>query len=263
SGGARASRTCSTPRRSSSSSTPPGPAATRSSRGFAAGGLALGGAVSGGLTGQIDAPQIVDMVARVGGEGARPVDFFVNFLLSMLAWIVAAYGMVAALRLRSEESSGRADLVLVTPVSRARWALGHLVIAAAGSAVVLAALGAATGVGYALSTGDLGGLPRVLGGALAYLPAVWVMTGIAAALAGLLPRLAIAAWGVWTVFILLDVFGMLGQVDETLLNVIPFVHVPWVVLGQTAAVPLAGLTAVAAALAALGVAGLRRRDLVI
>ena len=146
-------------------------------------------------------------------------------------------------------------------MSRARWALSHLVIAAAGPAVVLAALGTATGLGYGLSTGDLGRLPQVLGGALVYLPAVWVMTGIAAALVGLLPRLAMAGWGVWTVFILLDVFGMLGQVDERLLNVIPFVHVPWVVLGQMSTAPLVGLAAVAAVLTALGVVGLRRRDL--
>ncbi|MBB6347636.1 ABC transporter permease [Nonomuraea muscovyensis] len=231
------------------------------SAGFAVGGLALGGAVSGGLEGQIDAPQIMDMIAKVGGEHAGPADFFLNYLLSMLAWIVAAYGIVSALRLRSEESAGRADLVLVTPVSRARWALSHLVIAAAGPAVVLAALGAATGLGYGLSAGDLGRLPQVLGAALAYLPAVWAMTGIAAALAGLLPRLASASWGVWTAFILLDVFGTLGQVDETLLTIIPFVHVPWVVLGQTSTAPLAVLTAVAAALTALGIVGLRRRDL--
>lgn len=231
------------------------------SAGFGVGGLALGGAVTGGLDGQIDAPEIMDMITRVGGRDARPVDFILNFLLSMLAWIVAAYGITSALRLRAEETAGRADLVLVTPVSRARWALGHLLIAAAGPAVVLAALGTAAGLGYGLSTGDLGKLPQVCGGALAYLPAVWVMTGIAAALAGLLPRLAMASWGVWAAFILLDVFGLLGQVDEAFLQIIPFVHVPWVVLGQTSAAPLLALTAVAAALTALGVIGLRRRDL--
>ncbi|MEU4222891.1 hypothetical protein AB0F17_01240 [Nonomuraea sp. NPDC026600] len=229
--------------------------------GFGAGGLALGGAVTGGLDGQIDAPEIMDMVTGVGGQGARPVDFFLNFLLSMLAWIVAAYGIMSALRLRAEETAGRADLVLVTPVSRARWALSHLLIAAAGPAVVLAVLGTAAGLGYGLSSGDLGRLPQVCAGALAYLPAVWVMTGIAAALAGLLPRLAMASWGVWVAFILLDIFGLLGQVDEAFLQIIPFVHVPWVVLGQTSAASLLALTAVAAALTALGVIGLRRRDL--
>ncbi|MEV4185733.1 ABC transporter permease, partial [Streptosporangium canum] len=206
-------------------------------------------------------PQIMDMIARVGGEDARPADFFLNYLLSMLAWIVAASGIVSVLRLRSEESAGRADLVLVTPVGRVRWALGHLVIAAAGPAIVLVVLGTAAGLGYGLSTGDLDRIPQVLGGALVYLPAVWVMTGIAAVLVGLLPRLAMAGWGVWVVFILLDVFGMLGQVDEKLLNIIPFTHVPWVVLGQMSTAPLVGLTAVAAVLTALGVVGLRRRDL--
>ncbi|GII96193.1 ABC transporter permease [Sinosporangium siamense] len=230
--------------------------------GFAVAGLTLGGAVSGNLEGQLNSPQIMDMIARVGGEDARPADFFLNFLLSMLAWIVATSGMLSALRLRSEESAGRADLVLVTPVSRVRWALSHLVVALAGPALVLAALGVTAGLGYSLTSGDIGKLPQVLAGALAYLPAVWVMTGIAAALAGLLPRFAMAAWGIWVGFILIDVFGMLGQVNANLLEIIPFVHIPWVLLGQMSPAPLAVLTAVAAALTAAGVAGLRRRDLV-
>jgi ABC-2 type transport system permease protein len=229
--------------------------------GFGVGGLVLGGAVSGNLEEQLGSPQIMKMIADAGGEGAAPVDFFVGFLLSMLAWIVAASGIMSALRLRAEESAGRADLVLVTPVSRVRWALSHVLIALAGPALVLAVLGAATGLGYGLSTGDLGKFPQVLAGALVYLPAVWVMTGIAAVFAGLLPRLAVAAWIVWVAFILLDIFGMLGQVDAALLNIIPFVHVPWVLLGQMSVGPLAALSAVAAALTALGVAGLRRRDL--
>lgn len=231
------------------------------SAGFAAGGLALGGAVSGGIEAQLNAPQIMEMIARVGGENAEPADFFVNYLLSMLAWIIAAYGILSALRLRTEETAGRADLVLVTPTSRVRWALSHLFMAVVAPATALAALGAGTGLAYSASSGDLGKFPVVLGAALAYLPAVWVMTGIAVLLAGLLPRLSVAAWGIWVVFILLDVFGMLGQVDASVLNLIPFVHVPWVVLGQTAVAPLLLLTAIAAVLGVAGLAGLRRRDI--
>lgn len=229
--------------------------------GFAVGGLVLGGAVSGSLAGQLDAPGITAMVTRLAGAGADPSAFFVNYLLSMLAWIVAAYGILAALRLRSEEAAGRADLVLATPAGRLRWAMGHLVMAVAGPSVAMLALGAATGLSYAVSTGDPGGLPRVLGSALAYLPAVWVMTGVAVLLAGLLPRVAVAAWGVWGALILLDVFGALGQVGGPVLTLIPFTHVPWVLLGRFSVTPLVLLAAVAAALAAAGLAGLRRRDL--
>ncbi|ACZ88151.1 ABC transporter permease [Streptosporangium roseum] len=229
--------------------------------GFAAGGLALGGAVSGGIEGQIDAPQIMEMIARVGGGDAEPADFFVNYLLSMLAWIIAAYGILSALRLRTEETAGRADLVLVTPTSRIRWALSHLFMAVVAPAAAMVALGAATGLAYSARGGDPGKFPLVLGAALAYLPAVWVMTGIAVVLAGLLPRLSTAAWGIWVAFILLDVLGTLGQVDESVLNIIPFVHVPWIILGQTAVAPLLLMTVVAVALGATGLAGLRRRDI--
>ncbi|MDF5751649.1 ABC transporter permease [Spongiactinospora sp. TRM90649] len=229
--------------------------------GFAAGGLALGGAVSAGIDDQLDAPAIRTMIAELGGGHAEPSAFFVNYLLSMLAWIVAAHGILSALRMRAEESSGRADLLLATPTSRARWASGHLLTALAVSGASMTALGSGAGLGYGVSGGDLGMFPVVLGAALAYLPAVWVMTGIAVLLAGLLPRASAAAWAIWAGFIALDVFGTLGQVPGPVLSVIPFVHVPWVVLGQVAVTPLLLLTAVAAALFAAGFAGLRRRDL--
>jgi len=48
--------------------------------------------------------------------------------------------------------------------------------------------------------------PRVLAGALVYLPAAWVLAGLAAALYGLLPRFEIASWAALVGFLLLE-FG--------------------------------------------------------
>lgn len=78
---------------------------------------------------------------------------------------------------------GLADILLSGPVARVRWALGHLVVTAAGTALVLAGLGLGAGIGY----GDLG----VLGTTLAYLPACLVFAGLAMALTGWVTRLAV------------------------------------------------------------------------
>jgi ABC-2 type transport system permease protein len=87
----------------------------------------------------------------------------------------------------------RAEPVLATSAGRLRWAASHLVFSCAGPAAALAAAGLAAGLAYGSSTGDVGRqLPRVLGGALVQLPAVWVLAGIAVALFGLLPRLVVA-----------------------------------------------------------------------
>ena len=86
--------------------------------------------------------------------------------------------------------------MLATAVSRLRWAASDLALVVIGSAVLLAAFGLPAGLAYGLSTGNVGyELPRVLVATLTYLPAVWVVAGIAMALYGLVPRLSFVSWG--------------------------------------------------------------------
>src|SRR5204863_147596 len=75
-----------------------------------------------------------------------------------------------------------------TAVGRIGWGLAHLVFALLGSAGVLAVTGLATGLAY-------GSGASLVPAALAQLPAVWVLAGMAAALVGCFPRFAAAARG--------------------------------------------------------------------
>lgn len=103
----------------------------------------------------------------------------------------------------------------------------------------------------------------MLAGALVQLPAVWVLSGIAAALFGLLPRLAAASWAALAVFALLVLLGPLMELRQWMLDLSPFTHTPKLPGGEVAATPLVWLLGVAAVLAAAGLAGFRRRDLVV
>jgi polyether ionophore transport system permease protein len=208
-------------------------------------------------------PETAELLASLGGSGSI-ADIYLAAILTWIGMLAAGYAVQATLRLRSEEAELRAEQVLATATPRVGWAGSHLLVAAGGAAVVLATGGLLAGLAHGLRSGDLGGeLPRVLAGALVQLPAVWVMAAIGAALFGLLPRLVVAAtWAVLAVVLSITMFGEALQLGQWLLHLSPFAHLPKLPAAEFTVTPLVWLLAVAAVLAATGLAGFRRRDLV-
>jgi ABC-2 type transport system permease protein len=229
--------------------------------GFAVIGAVLGTSAKG-IGAALNTEQAREFVTRLGGQSGI-VDAYFAALIVILGVTAAAYGVAAALRPRSEETEQRAELLLATPTGRIRWAAGHLVIAMAGTAALLGAAGLSAGLAYGLRTGDVGTqLPRLLGAALAQVPAAWLMAGVAVALFGLAPRPAVpAAWTVLGVIAFLTLVGPTLRLSHWLMDISPFTHVPKLPGGTFAAAPLVWLTIVAAALIAVGLAAFRRRDL--
>ncbi len=202
-----------------------------------------------------------DILAKLSGPHEL-VNAFVNTGLSMMAFIASAYAVLAVLRLRTEETRGLAEPVLVTRVSRIAWAAGHVTIALAGSALLMGVTGLFLGLVHGVRAHDVGTqLPRVLGAALVQVPAVWVMAGIAVALFGVVPRLVAVAWGALGLFLLLGELGPLLELKQWAMDVSPYAHVPKLPGAAMRTTPVVALALVAAALIALGLAGLRRRDI--
>jgi ABC-2 type transport system permease protein len=126
----------------------------------------------------------------------------------------------------------------------------------------LSAAGLAAVLTYGLSTGDVGEeLPRVLAGAVVQLPAVWVLAGITAALFGLLLQFTSLSWAALGAFVLLGLFGELLQLDQWMLDLSPFTHIPKLPGGEISAEPLVWLVSLAAVLTMTGLVESRRRDL--
>ncbi|GAA2774902.1 ABC transporter permease [Saccharopolyspora taberi] len=239
--------------------------------GWIAGFTAFSAATAGVATGM---PEVAERSGQYVQEffrrytvapGVGIADTFIWLILLSLGYLAALYPMLAALRLRTEETSGRAEATLATSVGRTRWAVSHLVFAACGSVLLPAASGLAAGGVHAAATGDPAQLPRVLAAALVQVPAVWLVGAVAVIAFGAVPRLAVAiAWVVFMlVMVLGEVIGPILGIDYWLANlVIPFHHVPKLLTGGTfSATPLLVMTALAVALTAAGLAALRRRDL--
>ncbi|HEY6796719.1 MAG TPA: ABC transporter permease [Kineosporiaceae bacterium] len=226
------------------------------------GALLLMGLVVGSLGRSIDAflgsPSARDMIARMGGTG-RLVDAFFGVEQGAAAIIVSLFAIQSVLRLRAEETGLRAEPLLATAVGRRTWVASHLTVAVVGSLGLLLVVGAGMGLTAATTLHDAAWFPRLLGGQLEHAPAVLVMIGITLAAFGLVPRLATAGWVLLVVFLLIGELGPIFQLDQRVLDVSPFVHVPR--LGTFDLPPLAALLAVAAALMMAGLEGFRRRDL--
>jgi ABC-2 type transport system permease protein len=183
--------------------------------------------------------------------------------MSLAGLVSAGYAVSAVLRLNSEETAQLADPVLVTPVSRVRWALSHLLITAGGTAVVLAAAGIGAGLFYGVRAGSIGTqVAQLLGAAMVQLPAVLTVAAVAVALFGLRPGWSVA--GGWTALGLAAVITLFGpalRLSQWLLDISPFSHVPRLPGAAASATPLIWLSVAVLAITAAGLAGLRRRDI--
>ncbi|HWM06381.1 MAG TPA: ABC transporter permease, partial [Actinophytocola sp.] len=227
-------------------------------------GIALGGLMMGSIASQVgefvDTPQARDMVLKLGGAQGL-VDAFLSAEMGLLAFIVSAYGISAALRLRSEETAGRVEPILATRVSRLRWASSHVTVALAGTTLLMLTVGLCAGFAHGAAAGDLGQIGRVLVAALAQLPAVWVLTGIAVAAYGLVPGQVMLGWGALVLFLVLGQLGSVLGLPEWMMDLSPFTHSPKLPGGELTATPLVLLTAIAAVLLATGLSAFRRRDI--
>ncbi len=225
-------------------------------------GVTYGGAASEMDDFLVDNPEAADLFEQLGGSDDL-VDAYFGFTFVFGAIAAAGYMVQTLLRMRTEEASDRLEPVLAAHVARPRWMAGHTVIAASGATALLGAMGLASAVTHGLVIGDVAGqVQSLVPSALLRVPAALVVGGATVAIFGLWPRLAIGlSWGVFAVSLVVSMFGAVLDLPQIVLDLSPFTHVP-TAPGQ--AVPVGALLAllgVAAALAAVGFARFRRRDL--
>ncbi|OUM45128.1 ABC transporter permease [Arthrobacter sedimenti] len=167
-----------------------------------------------------------ELISRlVPGSRAEIIDVFITALLGIAGVLAAAAGIQAVLRLRAEEAEGRAELLLSTSRSKARWLGANLLLAAASAVVVAVAAGTAATVGLAFS-GVVNDPPGLLvAAALAHVPAAGVFTAAAAVLFAAVPSLSIPlGWGMLAGGLVLGQFGELLGLPAWLQDVSPFRH---------------------------------------
>lgn len=239
--------------------------ATRLQRGSVIGwtaGLAFAGIAYGSVAQDADDllgdNEVVEDIFAQAGDTLT--DSFLASSLQILALIAGGFVVSSVLRLRSEETGDRAEPLLATALSRARWAASHVTVALAGAALMMVVAGLATGISAALTDGDAGHIGRVTGAAAAYIPPLWVVAALTCALFGLAPRAVALAWAALGLFFVIGMFGRLFDLPAWLMDLSPYEHVPLMPAAGYSLGSAVALLAVAAALLAAGFVGFRHRD---
>jgi ABC-2 type transport system permease protein len=202
---------------------------------------------------------LAQMMAGTGVGSLTDTYFATSF--RVMALIASGFAIQAVLRMRSEELALRAESVLATPVSRWRWAASHLTIALAGSVALLVVAGLATGVAYAIAGGPWSSVLRLLGAAVVYAPAMWLMIGMAVIVFGFAPRWVDVAWGILAACFVIGLLGVVLRLPDWVQKLSPFERTPPLPAANMAVLPFAVLTALAAVLILGALGGLRRRDI--
>ena len=218
------------------------------------------GSIMGDLEAFLNGNELLSQMLNTS-SGHTLTEMFITMLMSVQAITATVPTLTVLLKLRGEEQRGRLEHLLTRPVSRVRLLLGYLGMACAVSvAVLFAAMCGLWSAGAAVME-----VPPAFGGMCAammvYLPALWVMVGVAALLTGIAPRCTGIVWG-YLGFSFLSVYmGGLLQWPDWVKLLTPFGHIPQLPAEDVRISTLAILTGIAILLAGVGLAGFRHRDI--
>ena len=236
------------------------------------------GASYGSVTGNIstfvgDSPEylqilgmpkaLVDALTGIEKESMIQI-YFLSFVTTMMTLVCIVPLLIAAMKPRNEEKDHRAEHVLSRVVPRVKYLADYIVLAYASS--VLIPLATAMGI-YAASASVMGDanpftLELLLKANMVYLPALWVMIGIAVLLVGALPKISGAIWGYFGFVCFASFMGEVIGVPDWVLNLAPLKHVPQVLLVDMDYAPLIVMAVIAAVFTAVGLVFYKKRDMV-
>jgi ABC-2 type transport system permease protein len=205
-------------------------------------------------------PDIAQVIGTSADAEQALIEAFLRYIFLIMAVISTCFAITSVLRLRSEEESGRAEVVLATRVRRSSWVGATVLVASLGALAlsVLMSLGLALGYGLGMGTWDQ--VAAQVGGQLSYLPGVFLVAATAVAVTGVLPRWSLLAWA-GVAFVLFQVLmSETLRLPNWLDALSPFWHLPALPVETFEPAPAFTELVMATALVISGLWGFRRRD---
>ncbi len=202
-----------------------------------------------------------DYAAFLGGDLDQLTDGSLAALMIFVVMLSAAGTIISVLRLRTEESNGRAETVLATPTGRWRLMGSGLAVGLVTTAATMLAggLGMGLSAATALENSDYFGSMLLTAAHTAVIPATF---GAAAALAyGLGPKLIPVVWVWFIVSMALTMFAPVLDLPGWAANISAFDHLAQYPAQPVDWTPLAIMGASAVLAATVGLMAFRRRDL--
>lgn len=203
-------------------------------------------------------------VAQVLASGASSqetlINAFIVMILSLVGIIASISGVQTVLRLRSEELDDRVEPVIAAGARREALMASYVGIALGATSIYV--LIAATIIGLFANSANVGvSFGDVFLQGVATLPAVWLLVTLPGAVLGLKPHLKMASWAGVLVSFMLTLLGPTFGLDDWVLSISPFRHVPVMAIESRTFGGIIVVTLIAVALFVAGIRGFRNRDL--
>ncbi|MCL2664508.1 MAG: hypothetical protein FWE82_02750 [Defluviitaleaceae bacterium] len=203
------------------------------------------------------------MQAAVRQAGFTLPELFSAMINNIMSLVTVIALLIFILKAVHEERDIRAELIHAAPVSRTRYLAGYAAIAFVCAIVLQFALVIGLYGVAVTSLADPSELTFLflLEANMVYVPALWVMIGVTVLLIGAAPKASGAIWGYYAYSFLVVFIGRLSVFPAWLSKLTPFGYINELPMKQTEPLTLAVLTAIAAALTALGIFFYNRRDI--
>jgi len=203
------------------------------------------------------------MNAVVEHAGFTLAELFSAMVNNMMALITMTAPIVLVLRAKTEEKAIRTELILATPTCRIRYLAGFACVSFLTAAFMQFALaiGLFSMAQAILPNPDMLSFRFLIEAAMVYTPAIWVVTGLAVLLIGLLPKAVGFIWGYFGYTFLVVFIGRMDIFPSWLRYTTPFGFVPELPMDEINFMTLFLLTLASAILTAAGLLSYKNRDI--
>ncbi|WP_216830757.1 ABC transporter permease [Alkalihalobacterium elongatum] len=194
-------------------------------------------------------------------EGFSLIDQFLPMLMLIISIICTVPALLFILKLRNEEKKDMTEHILARAVSRTKLMGSYLLVSLIfGTMVVFLAILGLWFAGDSVMEETIL-FSSVFNAGIVYLPAMYVMIGLAVLLIGFFPRLTSITWLYLGYSFFVVYLGALLQFPEWMEKISPFAHVPQIPVEDMEILPIVIMGFLAGVLFVLGLFGYNKRDI--
>ena len=194
-------------------------------------------------------------------EGFSLTEQYLSMLMSVISMICTIPALMFILKLKGEEKNNRTEHLLARAVSRPKVMGSYLIVSLVFGFMMLflAVIGLWSAAAAVMD--DPISFETIFQSAMVYLPAIWIMTGIAVFLIGLFPQLTGFTWLYLGYSFFVVYLGGLLQFPEWMEKLSPFGYTPQIPVEEMNLIKVLALTFMAAVFIVVGFIGYKKRDI--
>lgn len=218
------------------------------------------GSVLGDLEAFLESSEMLrEMLQAV--EGLSLTEQYLSMLMSVISMVCAIPALMFILKLKSEEKNNRSEHLLARAVSREKVIGSYLAISLLfGFLMQFFALFGLWSAGAVVMEDPIS-FATIFEAGMVYLPAIWILTGVAVFLIGWFPNLTGLTWFYLGYSFFVVYLGAILQFPEWMSNLSPFGQVPQIPVEEMNVVKVIMLTLIAVVLMIAGFVGYKKRDI--